>query len=129
MALKLTETQFAALVGETNQNLSLREETVKGGKNGKEVTVRLVLVERGNMRIGTWALCAWVVLAALSGSLATIPIALLWLVTVYNMNKARVTLDELLSGLQAAGVIESDTGQPHPPSEAAAAPSARAGGH
>lgn len=74
-----------------------------------EVAIRLVIWRSRQMRLAHYFLLAWAFLSILSGNLFSIPVALLFVISSWSYYHANKGIEELLVGLNAAGIIDTPT--------------------
>lgn len=109
MSIQMTPEQFRAFLDQSGQR-------VKAETTGDEhVPVRLTLWRRSGLRIGHWLLLGWAILAVLAGQWFSIPVLALFLIAVWDIHHTSKGIEELLAGLNKAGVIDTPTKVVTPP--------------
>jgi hypothetical protein len=78
-------------------------------QEGKEIPVRLELVQKTRLRWAHWALLAWAIAAGVSsGVWLSLPTWLLLVIGLVDIMRTRVYLQQLVEGLERAGVLQGE---------------------
>jgi len=107
--LRMSEAQFSKFMEETGERVVAEEAKPAGGSGGGEVEVRLTLWRDRRMRWGHIALIVWAVFTIMGGSWHSIPLIALWLIAIWDVHRTWTGIEELLAGLNAAGIISTET--------------------
>lgn len=105
MGLSMSEKEFSKFL-EATGNTVADQGAVKGGQ---EIPIRLYLTQKSKLRWGHFILLGWAILSILGGYWFSLPVLLLFVIAVYDIHRYRVASEQLLTGLQAAGILQIET--------------------
>lgn len=105
----MSQAQFKSFLEQTGQQVKAEP------TSDEHVPVRLTLWRRSGLRIGHWILLAWAIFAVLTGSWFSIPVLALFLIACWDIHHTNKGIEELLAGLNAAGLIDTPTKVVTPP--------------
>lgn len=100
--IQMSTEQFKAYIEATGNKVQEQQE--KG-----EVEVRLVIYRDSRMRWGHVLLLAWFAIAVLLGNWYSLPALICGLVALWDIRHTATGIEELLAGLNQAGLIDTDT--------------------